>query len=129
VSGERILIVDDNTANLALTSTLLRHEGYETRTAEDAQEALAVLEAFHPDLILMDIQLPGMDGLELTEKLKSDPKTNHITIVALTAYATQLDYDKALRAGCDGYETKPIDTRTFPGTIRHYLDIHGSHAA
>ena len=129
MSGKRILIVDDNTANLELTSTLLHHEGYETRTALDAQAALEVLETFHPELILMDIQLPGMDGLELTEKLKSDPKTKNITIVALTAYSSQRDRENAFRAGCDGYETKPIDTQTFPAIVRHYLDISGSHAA
>jgi two-component system cell cycle response regulator DivK len=84
--GESILVVDDNPANLKLARVLLASEGYEVRTAGDAEEALEVLTAFSPRLILMDLQLPGMDGLALTRQLKKDPKTRDIVIVALTPY-------------------------------------------
>lgn len=121
MAGEPILIVDDNAANLKLIRVLLKGEGYEVRTATDAEEALAALAGFRPRLILMDLQLPGMDGLQLTQKLKADPATGPITILALTAYAMKGDEEKALAAGCDGYIAKPIDTRTLPGLIAEYL--------
>ena len=107
----KLLIVDDNAVNLKLMRVLLAKEGYETRTAGDAEEALAVMETFKPRLILMDLQLPGMDGLQLTRQLKADPRTKDILIVALTAYAMKGDEEKARAAGCDGYVAKPIDTR------------------
>ena len=122
MAGERILIVDDNRVNLKLARVLLASEGYEVRTAEDANEALAVLREFRPRLILMDIQLPGVDGLEATRRLKADPATSDIIILALTAYAMKGDHEKALAAGCDGYLAKPIDTRTLPRIIASYLD-------
>ncbi len=120
--GDSILIVDDNLANLKLVRVLLQVEGYEVRTASDAEEALAVLKEFHPRLILMDIQLPGVDGLELTRQLKADPKTQNILVVALTAYAMRGDEQRVLEAGCDGYLSKPIDTRALPGVVAGYLD-------
>jgi len=122
MSGEPILIVDDNAANLKLARVLLRAEGYEVRTATDAEEALAILREFAPALVLMDIQLPGMDGLELTRRLKADPATAGLTIIALTAYAMKGDEERARAAGCDGYVAKPIDTRRLPRTIREHLD-------
>jgi CheY-like chemotaxis protein len=122
VAGERILIVDDNPVNLKLARVLLAAEGYEVRTAEDAAEALALVTEFHARLILMDIQLPGVDGLEATRRLKADPATRDIIILALTAYAMKGDHEKALAAGCDGYLAKPIDTRTLPRIIASYLD-------
>jgi CheY-like chemotaxis protein len=121
MAGERILIVDDNPVNLKLVRVLLRVEGYETRTAADAEEALAVLREFRPRLILMDIQLPGMDGLTLTKRLKADPATRDIVVLALTAYAMKGDDRKALDAGCDGYVAKPVDTRQLPGVVAGYL--------
>jgi CheY-like chemotaxis protein len=117
-----ILIVDDNPANMKLVRVLLSGEGYDVRTALDAKEALAELKMSKPDLILMDIQLPGMDGLELTRKLKSDPATQDIKIVGLTAYAMRGDQERILAAGCDGYIPKPIDTRTLAGSIKGYLE-------
>lgn len=120
--GDPILIVDDNMANLKLVRVLLQVEGYEVRTAGDANEALAVLKEFHPRMILMDIQLPGVDGLELTRRLKADPKTRDILILAITAYAMRGDQERALEAGCDGYLSKPIDTRALPGLVAGYLD-------
>lgn len=122
MANEAILIVDDNPVNMKLIRVLLTGEGYDTRTAADAQEALNVLQEFSPRLILMDIQLPGMDGLELTRHLKADPATRDITILGLTAYAMTGDEERILAAGCDGYIPKPIDTRTLPGVILHYLE-------
>jgi len=122
MSSAEILIVDDNPVNLKLAHLLLAGEGHDVRTAADAEEALEVLKVFRPRLILMDIQLPGMDGLELTRRLKADPATRHITVLGLTAYAMKGDEEKILAAGCDGYIPKPIDTRTLPGVISHYLE-------
>jgi CheY-like chemotaxis protein len=121
VSGEIILIVDDNAANLKLARVLLQGEGYEVRTAADAEEAMRVLQTYTPRLILMDIQLPGMDGLELTRRLKADLATKDIVILALTAYAMKGDEDKARAAGCDGYIAKPIDVGSLPGVIAQHL--------
>ena len=123
MSGEPILIVDDNPQNLKLVRLLLSAEGYDARTAIDAEQALVLLEQFMPRLILMDIQLPGMDGLELTRRLKAGPSTREIVIVALTAFAMKGDEEKARAAGCDGYITKPIDVRTLPGAIANYLRL------
>ena len=114
MAGERILVVDDNPLNLKVTRLLLVSEGYQVRTARDAQEALVTLETFHPRLILMDIRMPGMDGLELTRRLRADPSMDGVAILALTAYAMKGDEERARQAGCDGYVTKPIDTRAFP---------------
>ena len=116
-----ILIVDDNVINLKLLRVLLAAEGYEVRTAAAAEQALTVLEELHPDLILMDIQLPGIDGLELTRRLKSDPTTKDIIILGLTAYAMKGDEARVLAAGCDGYIAKPIDTRTLSNVIAQSL--------
>lgn len=119
--AEAILIVDDNATNLKLAKITLAAEGFLVRTAIDAEQALEVLAEFQPQLILMDIQLPGMDGLALTRQLKADPKTRDITIVALTAYAMKGDDEKALASGCSGYITKPIDTRTFASDVARYV--------
>ena len=122
MAGEQVLIVDDNPTNLKLMRILLAAEGYDVRTATDADEAIRLLEVFHPRLILMDIQLPGMDGLELTRRLKADAATSDIVILALTAYAMKGDDLKAREAGCDGYIAKPIDTQTLPGVIAGFLE-------
>lgn len=121
MTGEPILVVDDNPINLKLMRVLLEGEGYEVRTALDAREAILALRASRPRLILMDIQLPGLDGLTLTRRLKSDPDTRDIVILAFTSYAMKGDEEKALAAGCDGYVSKPIDTRTLPGVIAQHL--------
>jgi CheY-like chemotaxis protein len=121
MAREPILVVDDNPQNLKLARVLLTIEGYEVRTAADAEEALRVLESFAPRLILMDLQLPGMDGLELTRRLKADPARRGIIVIALTAYAMKGDREKALAAGCDGYVTKPIDTVALPKLIAGHL--------
>lgn len=117
----RILIVDDNPTNLKLASRVLESEGYLISLAADAEAAQAILSHQVPDLILMDIGLPGMDGLTLTRKLKSDERLRHIPVVALTAFAMKGDERKTLDAGCDGYIAKPIDTRQFPQQVRAFL--------
>ena len=116
-----ILVVDDNAINLKLVSDVLEFEGYDILKAVDAEEAQVVLAATLPDLILMDIALPGMDGLTLTRTLKAAERTRGIRIVALTAFAMIGDDQKAFDAGCDGYITKPIDTRTLPDQVAEIL--------
>lgn len=123
MSGEPILVIDDNPANAVLLTFLLQKNGYEVRAAGDANEALAILESFAPRLIMMDLQLPGMDGLALTRKLKTDPARCDIIIIALTAYAMRGDDQRARAAGCDGYVTKPIDTRALPGIVAGFLRV------
>jgi CheY-like chemotaxis protein len=121
VPNEGILIVDDNPANMALVAFLLSANGYQVQTAANADEALAAINQRLPRLILMDIQLPGTDGLTLTRSLKTDPKTRDTIIVAVTAYAMKGDEESVRNAGCDGYITKPIDTRSLAETIAAYL--------
>jgi CheY-like chemotaxis protein len=122
MTDRSILIVDDNPVNLKLIRILLVGEGYNVHTAGDAEEALRVLQDLRPRLILMDIQLPGIDGLELTRQLKANPLTRDIRILGLTAYAMKGDEEKIMAAGCDGYIAKPIDTRTLPRVIERYLE-------
>ena len=117
----RILVVDDNPTNLKLVADVLGFEGHEILKAVDAEEAQVVLAGTLPDLILMDIALPGMDGLTLTRLLKASERTRHIRIAALTAFAMKGDEQKALDAGCDGYITKPIDTRKLLGQVAEIL--------
>src|SRR5579872_6471451 len=119
---ETVLIVDDNRDNRDLTQILLESEGFEVQLAEDAPNALRILASICPKMILMDVQLPGMDGLELTRRLRQDPSLQGVIIVALSAYAMAADKENARAAGCDGYITKPIDTRTFGGTIRGFVE-------
>jgi CheY-like chemotaxis protein len=122
MGGDPVLIVDDNPTNLKLLRILLAAESYEVRTANTSEEALAMLESFRPRLILTDIQLPGIDGLDFARRLKSNPATHDIIILAITAYAMAGDEEKALRAGCSGYVTKPVDTRTLPATVKLHLE-------
>jgi CheY-like chemotaxis protein len=117
----RVLIVDDNPTNLKLVAYLVKANGYEVDTAGDAESALAAIRANRPQVVLMDLQLPGVDGLELTRQLKADPATHDIAIIAVTAYAMKGDREKALAAGCDDYVTKPIDTRGLPEVIARHV--------
>ena len=119
--GEKILIIEDNITNLKLVRLLLKIEGYEILTASDASEALHILQTVHPKLILMDLQLPGKNGLDLTKEIKADPKLKDIVIIALTAYAMKGDEEKAKLAGCDEYMTKPISVDNFPAVIAEYM--------
>jgi CheY-like chemotaxis protein len=117
----RILVIDDHETNLKLARTLLSAEGFEVTTAVNATSALEAARATHPELVLADIQLPDMDGLELTRRLKRDPETADIVVVALTAYAMPTDEQQAMEAGCDGYIAKPIDTRTLGDTLERFI--------
>lgn len=117
----RVLIVDDNATNRKLASEVLEWEGWSVAQAESADEARGRLPDFQPDLILMDLSMPGMDGLTLTRILKADARTAHIPIVALTASAMKGDEHRVRAAGCDGYITKPIDTRRFSAQVAAYL--------
>jgi two-component system, cell cycle response regulator DivK len=122
MTPKRILVVDDNASNLKLFTYLLASPARDVRTATDAREALDVLTSFQPDLILMDIQLPDIDGLELTRKLRNDPLTRETTIVAVTAYAMKGDEDRARAAGVDGYISKPIEKEAFRRVVAEYLE-------
>ncbi|MEO8207190.1 MAG: response regulator [Chthoniobacterales bacterium] len=124
MSVVRILVVDDNPINMKLASDLLQFEGYHILKAPDAENALEIIAREPVDLILMDIGLPGMDGLALTRVLKADPESRHIIIIALTAYAMKGDDQKAYDAGCDGYIIKPIDTRKFPQQVANFLSAN-----
>jgi CheY-like chemotaxis protein len=117
----RILVVDDNDAGAFLVSSVLELDGFVVDSADSSGEVLQRLKDRLPDLILMDVQLPGQDGLSLTRQLLADPATAGIPIVALTANAMPDDRERALAAGCIGYITKPIDTRTLSDQIRDYL--------
>ena len=116
-----ILIVEDNPTNLKLASQVLEMEGYLVDQATDAEQAQELLQHMSPDLILMDLALPGIDSLTLTRRLKADARLKHIPVVAMTAFAMKGDDRKALAAGCDGYITKPIDTRKFSQQVSAFL--------
>jgi two-component system, cell cycle response regulator DivK len=121
-----ILVVDDNDAGLLLTCAVLQLDGFRVDSASSSKEVLERLHARRPDLILMDVQMPGQDGLSLTRQLKADPATVTIPIVALTAHAMAGDRELALAAGCSGYISKPIDTRTFGDQVRAFLPAASS---
>lgn len=117
-----VLLVDDHPVNLKLASEVLLAGGYTVDAAIDAEHAQRLLAGRVPDLILMDIALPGMDGLSLTRILKADARFRHVPVIALTAHALRGDDLKAAEAGCDGYIAKPIDTRTFAAQVSAILD-------
>ena len=117
----RVLVVDDNELNVELLSFVLTEDAFELQSAAYAQDALLAVANFHPDLILMDMHLPGMDGLALTRLLKADPALRHIVIVAFTASAMKGDQARMLEAGCDGYLSKPIDVDTFAASVLAFL--------
>ena len=116
-----ILVVEDNKLNMKLVRGLIKIGKYRMLEANDAELGIQLIREKRPDLVLMDIQLPGMDGLSATKLIKGDPDLKDIPIVALTSYAMQGDKEKALAAGCTGYITKPIDTRKFLETVSQYL--------
>jgi two-component system, cell cycle response regulator DivK len=120
--GEIVLLIEDNEANSMLATALLEREGFHVEVAGSAAEAKRLLRAVIPAVILMDIQLPGEDGLTYTRELKASRSTSRIPIVALTAHAMAGDRERALHAGCVGYLSKPIDTRTFAAQVRELLD-------
>jgi CheY-like chemotaxis protein len=116
-----VLIVEDNPRNLKLVRDILAHAGYGTLEATTAEDGLALARAEQPELVLMDVQLPGMDGVEALARLRADPATSGIAVVALTAFAMQADRDRFAAAGFDGYLEKPIDVREFPGQVAELL--------
>jgi CheY-like chemotaxis protein len=120
-----ILVVEDNEANQLLTRAVLELEGHRVLVAGSAADAMTLVHQDPPDLILMDVQLPGEDGLSVTRTLKASAETAAIPVVALTAHAMNGDRELALHAGCAGYISKPIDTRTFGETVRQYLRVAG----
>jgi len=117
MAGKTILIIEDNLLNLELATDLLEANGFSVLQAQNAEVGLRLAREAMPTLILMDLSLPGMDGLQATKALKSDPATRHLIVIALTAHAMKGDQEVALNASCDGYLTKPIDTRIFVDTI------------
>ncbi|HEX6721229.1 MAG TPA: response regulator [Burkholderiaceae bacterium] len=117
----RVLIVDDNELNLEMASFLLQQVGMTVVTARDGHGALDQVERFDPDLVLLDIQLPGFDGMAVTQRLRGTPRARPLAIVAFTAYAMMGDKERFLAIGCDGYIAKPIQVDTFAAEVRAWL--------
>lgn len=118
---KKILIVEDNDLNLKLFRDLLSAHGYETFETKEGMEALAIARNVHPDLILMDIQLPEISGLDITRKIKSEGDICDIPIIAVTAFAMKDDEEKILKAGCEAYISKPISIANFLDTVKRFL--------
>jgi two-component system, cell cycle response regulator DivK len=125
----RVLIIEDNAANMKLAELLLHNVGHVTLSAVDAETGMAMARTDQPDLILMDIQLPGMDGLTATALLKEDAITAHIPIIALTAWAMKADQEKSQIAGCDGYIAKPLRYVELHTAIDGLLSLNNNHAS
>jgi CheY-like chemotaxis protein len=121
MENKTILVVEDNELNLKLVRSVLKINKYKILEAENAEKGIQLARDHQPDLILMDIQMPGMDGLKATEVILSAEDLKDIPIVALTSYAMEWDKEKALAAGCVGYITKPFDVKSFPETIAEYI--------
>ena len=117
----QILVVEDNPLNLELATDLLEASGFGVRSARTAEEGLRLAREVSPDLILMDVSLPGLDGLAATEALQADAANRHLTVIALTAHAMKGDEELARKAGCDGYLSKPIDTRAFAKQVAGFI--------
>ena len=120
--AKTILIVEDNELNMKLFHDLLEAHGYNILQTRDGMEALRLARSSKPDLILMDIQLPDIDGYEATRRIKSMPTIRHVPVIAVTSYALSGDDVKALRAGCDAYVTKPFSPRALLATVKQYLE-------
>jgi two-component system cell cycle response regulator DivK len=118
----KILIVEDNVNNRCLFRDILTFHGYEVSVAADGEEGVALARDLMPDLILMDIQMPGMDGMTAGGILKGDPATSALKIIILTSFAMRGDQDKFMAAGFDGYLSKPINTRELPGLVKQWLE-------
>jgi two-component system, cell cycle response regulator DivK len=122
MSEYQILVVEDNERNLKLVRDVLQFAGYDVVEARSGEQGVALANECSPDLVLMDIQLPHMDGAEALQRLRESPETRTIPVVALTAFAMREDREQALRAGFDGYLEKPISVRDLPEQVRHFLD-------
>ena len=121
MANKTILVIEDNELNMKLVKSLLQMGKYEVLEASDAETGIKLLNGNNPDLILMDIQLPGMDGLTATKIIKADPDMKDIPVVAFTSFAMDGDEKKAFNAGCAGYITKPLDTHNFLTTLEEFL--------
>ncbi len=119
--NDLVLIIEDNDKNLKLARDLLRYHGFETIEAMNAEDGIALARDRSPRLVLMDIQLPGMDGVSALAELRKDPQTSKIPVVAMTASVMKEDRERFDKAGFDGFITKPIDVRTFPDTVRAHM--------
>ena len=122
MGNKSILVIEDNELNMKLVKGLIKIGKYQMLEAVDAESGIQLIRDQRPDLVLMDLQLPGMDGLSATKLIKEDPTLKDIPIVALTSYAMQGDEERALEAGCTGYIAKPIDTRKFLKTISKFFN-------
>lgn len=122
MKNKTILVIEDNELNMKLIRSLLQIGGYRILEVIDAETGIQMAREHLPDLILMDVQLPGMDGLSATRIIRKDPKLQHIPVIALTSYAMRGNGEKSQEAGCTGYITKPINTRSFLKMISQYLD-------
>jgi len=120
----KVLIVEDNPMNMRLIEMILKSDNYLLLKAIDGEEALAIAAIDHPDLVLMDIRLPKLSGLEVAKRLRKTAQFSHIPIIALTAHAMKGDMEKAFEAGCDSYVSKPIDTRQLPQLVADMLSAH-----
>ena len=125
MENKTVLVVEDNKLNMKLIVALLTIGNYRILKAEDAEIGIQMIKEHRPDLILMDFQLPGMDGLSATRTIKKDEDLKDIPVVALTSYAMTGDKEKVMEAGCDGYIPKPIETRTFLEKLSQFLDNEG----
>jgi len=121
VEPGRALIVDDNRVNRELLTFVLEVGGFEVHSTDRPEQALQIVEQYHPDLLLVDVQLPGMSGLEFTRRIRGLNDQTHPCIIIVTSYAMESDRERAFEAGCDGYITKPIDTRTFASEVLNIL--------
>lgn len=126
-SGKTILLVEDNEDNRIVYSTILKHFGYKVTEAWNGEEGISKARSGKPDLILMDISIPIIDGWEATQVLKHDPATKHIPIIALTAHALASDRDKAYEVGCDGYLAKPCEPRAVVAEVQRFLGRNNGH--
>lgn len=124
-NNSSILYIEDNPENRLLVRRILQADGFTVLEAQNATQALRVLEEEIPDLILMDINMPDMDGFTLTTQLKNTPRLNRVPIIALTANVMKGDRERSLEAGCDGYIQKPIDVDNLPEQVNHFLHIKG----
>jgi two-component system cell cycle response regulator DivK len=120
MASELVLIVEDNDINLRLARDVLQYHGFRTLEAMTAADGIALALEHHPDLVLMDIQLPDMDGVSALQQLRAEPGTKSITVVALTASVLKADRERLSAAGFDGYIAKPIEVRAFPDQVRRY---------
>ncbi|MCP4402450.1 MAG: response regulator [bacterium] len=127
MESKTVLVIEDNELNMKLTRIILTMGNYRVLEAKDAETGIQLIREQQPDLILMDIQLPGMDGLSATRLIKSEPKLRHIPIIALTSYAMRKDEKTSKEAGCEGHVTKPVSASQLLETVARYVRHNSSH--